>query len=105
VVNIVTAYAAHIAFAVGRVFKIMVLALVAAQAFGVNFLGCGLGGIENLSNVATAVNVRFARSVTALAGHTSLAVHLCQPGVGIGSESLDDFFMATCAGVLANILI
>jgi hypothetical protein len=97
----VAADATYVALAVSGTLKVRVLALVAAQARFVDFLGSCRGRIEDFAFVAAALNVRAAGAVATFAGHSGLAMRLSQLAVGVGSESLGHFFMAGCAGFFA----
>ena len=76
VVNAVAAYAAHFVFTMRRVLEIGVLSLVTAQAAGIHFLRGRLSRIENLRDIAAAIDMGLARPVAAFAGHAALAVHV-----------------------------
>src|ERR1017187_4164382 len=101
-VNAVATEAAHVAFAMGRALKISVLALVAAEAFLVDFLCGGFGGVEDLGYVAAALNVRLAGTMAAFAGHAGTTMHFSKPGMRIVSKAFRNFLMAGCADICAN---
>jgi len=100
--NIVTADAAHIGLGVGCASEVLVLAFVAAQALLVHFGSRCLGGIEDLGDIATAIDVFLARSMATFAGYARLAVHLSNLGVRIVRKSLGDLFVASGAGFAAH---
>lgn len=74
-VNAVAADAADPSLSVWRTIEVGVRAGMTAEALGIDFFGCGFGGIEYLGNVAAAVNVSFSRSVAAFARGSVRAVH------------------------------
>jgi hypothetical protein len=98
----VAAYATHIVLAVRRAFEIRMLALVAAQASCIDFLRRSFCRIEDFGDVAATVNVRFACSVATLASDAGLAVHLCELGVLVRTESFAHFLVAGGADFLAD---
>ena len=100
--NAVAAYAAHVVLAVRGALEVGVLALMATQAPGIHFLRCRLGGIKDLGDVATTVDVCLARSMAAFAGRAGFAVHLCELSVLVRAESFGDFFVTGGANLLAN---
>lgn len=60
--------------------------------------GC-LTEAKYLGDVATTVDVSFARAMATLAGRTLAAVHQSKAGMGIGTEFLGDLGMAGLAGL------
>ncbi len=81
--NAVASEATHIRFAVARTLKVGVLTLVAAQTPGVHFFCSAFGGIEDLVDIAAAVDVSLSGSMAVFAGDAALAVHQRHPGVRI----------------------
>lgn len=102
VVNVVAADAAHIALGMSRAVKVLVLALMAAEAQMIYLLGSCVGGIEYPGFVAAAFNVRFARAVAVLTGDPGTAVRLRRFSVRIGSESSGHIFVAWAANLRAH---
>lgn len=100
-VNAVAANAADVAFAVGRALKVRVLALVATEARLVDFLCGAFGRVEDLGNVAAALDVRFTGTVAAFASHAGSAMHFSKLCMGIVGEPFRNFLMAGRAGVCA----
>ena len=101
-VNAVAADAAYVRFSVCRALEVGVVALVAGEALLVDFLGSSLRGIEDLGDIAAAIDVCFARPVAAFAGDAGFAMRLSQLGVRVRAESFCDFFVAGRAGLLAD---
>jgi len=77
-------------------------ARVALQAGRIDLFGRSLGGIEDLGHVAAALNVGFARPVTALARYSGASVFQGQFAVRIVGESLRFRCVACGADLFAH---
>ena len=78
-------------------------ARVTAQAFRVDFFGRGLGGVEDLGNIAAAFHVSSTRPMTAFAIHSGRAVLCRKLRVRVSLELFGYFFMASSADFSADV--
>jgi hypothetical protein len=92
-VNVVAAQAANVTFGMRGAIEVLVLALMAAQALGVDIRNARGRGVEDLGLVAACLHMRFSRAVAVFASHALAAVHLGHLGVRVGREALGHFFV------------
>jgi len=102
-VNAVAARAADAGLGMRRTQKVGMRASVTTEALFINLLGRGLGGVEDLGDIAAALHVGLPRPVASLAGNASLAMHHGNLLVRIVGEALCNFFVTGGAGLETHI--
>jgi hypothetical protein len=75
---------------------------MAAEAGLIGLFGAELVEAANLRDVATALDVSLARSVTAFAGHALAGMFESETGMRIVSEFLHDIRVTSGAGILTD---
>jgi hypothetical protein len=94
--------AAQSGLAMSGLFEVGVRCCVAAEAGSVDLFCRRLGKLKNLRNVATAIDVKLARSMAAFAGHSLAAMQQGKAGMRVCPKLLNNLAMASLAGFSPN---